>query len=278
MSLDIIGHRGARGFLPENTLEAIRYALDQGVAGIEIDVQITKDGHVVAHHDPWVNQDTTVGPAELIGKPLHQLSLAQVKQLNIGRLAPGTAYAKRFPNQRPLAHAAVPTLPEVLALVRDKAKLYIEVKTHTDYPELPQADAVVPLILRDIKQAGMQDQCVLISFDWNALKLAAGLDTIYLVEVGVQFPRSITEPSQMVLGMTYHQIHYCPACAVKAQGGHWWGPDGTWLRDEDIRQAKQLGITTNVWTVNDVDQSQHLADLGVESVTTDYPGVFYLEE
>ena len=61
--LDIQGHRGARGLLPENTLPAFQKALELGVDTLELDLAVTKDGVLVISHDPHVNPEICTGPA-----------------------------------------------------------------------------------------------------------------------------------------------------------------------------------------------------------------------
>ena len=57
--LDIQGHRGCRGLLPENTLSAFKKAIDIGVTTLEMDVVISKDSQVVVSHEPWFNFEIT---------------------------------------------------------------------------------------------------------------------------------------------------------------------------------------------------------------------------
>src|SRR6185503_16648952 len=99
-SFDLQGHRGARGLAPENTLPAFERALALGVTTLELDTSITSDGVVVIHHDSTLNPDTTRDSAgrflERRGPPIHSLSWAELQTYDVGRLRPGSDYAKRY--------------------------------------------------------------------------------------------------------------------------------------------------------------------------------------
>ena len=103
-AFDLQGHRGARGLAPENTLPAFQKGLDLGVDTLECDMAITKDGVVVIHHDLWLNPDTTRGPdgrwLDKRGPAISELTFAELQQYDVGRLKPGTDYAKSFPDQQ----------------------------------------------------------------------------------------------------------------------------------------------------------------------------------
>ncbi|MCP4432517.1 MAG: glycerophosphodiester phosphodiesterase, partial [Gammaproteobacteria bacterium] len=111
--IDIQGHRGARGLMPENTLPAFAKALSIGVTTLELDLAVTKDRHVVVIHNPRFEPEI----ARINGEWLHQsspsihsLNLAAVKSFDVGRLNPAANYAKRYPNQQPVDGTPVPTL------------------------------------------------------------------------------------------------------------------------------------------------------------------------
>ena len=99
-AFDLQGHRGARGLAPENTLPAYKRALELGVDMLECDMAITKDGVVVIHHDLWLNPDRTRGPdgkwLEARGPAIRELTFEQLQECDVGRIKPGTDYAKLF--------------------------------------------------------------------------------------------------------------------------------------------------------------------------------------
>jgi hypothetical protein len=109
----VIAHRGDSAHLPENTLAALAGALELGVSAVEIDVQLTRDGRIVVIHDSTLDR-TTSGRGDV-----RQMTLAQVRAVSAG-------YPSRFGDAYQGEH--VPTLAEVVTLLRDRARILIEIK------------------------------------------------------------------------------------------------------------------------------------------------------
>ena len=86
--------------MPENTIPSFKKALDLGVDTIECDMAITKDGVVVIYHDLWLNPDITRGAdgkwLESRGPAISELTFAELQKYHVGRIKPGTEYAKIF--------------------------------------------------------------------------------------------------------------------------------------------------------------------------------------
>src|SRR5215813_1921965 len=174
---DLQGHRGARGLAPENTLPAFATALSIGVTTLELDVGMTKDGVLVVHHDEWLNPDITRRDGSFLasrGPALHSLTLDEVKRYDVGRIKPGTAYAARFPEQRPIDGTRIPTLEELFALVRradaDHIRFNIETKiTPTSGADVPEPEIFAAAVARAITEAGLTRRASVQSFDWRTL-------------------------------------------------------------------------------------------------------------
>ena len=100
----LIGHRGARGLFPENTMDGFRRALALGVDGIEIDVAITADGVPVVSHDPALNPDITRLNGEWLparGPLIRDLRADELAAYDVGRIRPGSRYAALYLDQEP---------------------------------------------------------------------------------------------------------------------------------------------------------------------------------
>src|SRR5580692_9855265 len=110
-TIDLQGHRGARGLFPENTLAGFAAALAIGVDSFELDVAVTADGVPVVSHDPALNPDIVRGPdghwLTSRGPLIHTLSLAELEAFDVGRIRPGSAYAAEFPDQVPCDGARI---------------------------------------------------------------------------------------------------------------------------------------------------------------------------
>jgi glycerophosphoryl diester phosphodiesterase len=178
---ELSGHRGARGLRPENTLPAFSKALAIGVSTLEMDAAVTKDGVVVISHDPFLDPNITRGADGKWIKGERQLikdmTLKQLLTYDVGRIRPGSDYAKQFPSQVPIDGTRIPTLSAVIELVRTwqlkGVELSIELKfdpTDETKPTLdrePLARAVIE-VLRKRKFA---ERSYIQSFDWALLQI-----------------------------------------------------------------------------------------------------------
>jgi glycerophosphoryl diester phosphodiesterase len=114
----VIGHRGASEDAPENTLSSVKESFKQGSDGVEIDIRLTKDNHVVCIHDK--NSLRTSGEFLIIS----ETKLNALKKLDVGSWK-----SKKWKNER------IPLLEEVLKVIPDKKEIFIEVKTGTEIIE-----------------------------------------------------------------------------------------------------------------------------------------------
>ena len=262
----IHGHRGARGCRPENTLAAVEYALRQGVDGVEVDLCVTADGAVVIHHDLRLNPDTTRdahGNWIAARTPLCDLPLAALRQYDVGRLRPGSAYAAQFPEQTPLDGARIPTLDECVEWVRRQAGndvvLNLEIKSDPRQPKLtPPPPHYAARIADKLDQLRLPKQTFLQSFDWNLLELL----TKELNRRNLNFPT----------GFTKARPYGPPALQTAAnKGANIFSCDHRALTKPLVQQAHALGLEVYVWTVNEKSDIARMIEWGVDAITTDYP-------
>jgi glycerophosphoryl diester phosphodiesterase len=142
-----IAHRGARGYEPENTLQAFQRAIEMKVDGIELDVHLSSDGHLIVIHDETIDRTTN-------GKGfVNTLSLQELKDF-------------RIENEH-----QIPTLSEVFDLVNQQCFINIELKG------LGTANAVVALIELYISEKNWNYSSFIVSsFDWDFLQQIASLN------------------------------------------------------------------------------------------------------
>lgn len=142
----VVGHRGASGYAPENTLAAFRRAVELGATFIETDLQLSRDAHFIAIHDATLDRTTT-------GRGLVQaLTLAELRELDAG-----SWFAPEFAGER------IPALEEILAFARDSdVALYLELKPGGAWGS---AHALVGA-LRGAREAA---RVVILSFDPDTL-------------------------------------------------------------------------------------------------------------
>ncbi len=142
----VIGHRGWPQEFPENTLVGLQAAIDLGVDMVEVDVHLSKDGHIVAMHDENVKR-TTDGRGSI-----RKMTLSRIRKLDAG-----SWHSHKFKGQR------VPTLEEVLSLVSSRAGLAVEVKYPDERTEALD-EKLIPML------AGFPGQLLVLSFDPDYLK------------------------------------------------------------------------------------------------------------
>jgi len=256
--MDVQGHRGARGHLPENTLPAFQLALDMGVTTLELDTGVTKDGVVVVHHDRRLNPDVARGPdgkwVSAPGPTIYSLTYAELQNYDVGRIRPGSEYASRFPNQKPMDGTRIPRLADLFALAgKTKVRFNIETKLlPTHAAETVGPEAFARALLAEIRKAALERRATIQSFDFRTLKIvereAPGIETVYLTEAGDSVPQNI-----------------------KAAGAKIWSPDFRALTKDTVEEAHRLGLRIVVWTVNDPGDIARMIDWRLDGIISDYP-------
>lgn len=285
-SLDLQGHRGARGLLPENTLPAFARALELGVTTLELDCVVTRDGVVVVSHDPVLNPDIARGPdgAWVVrpDTPIAALTYAELQRYDVGRIRPGSAYAARFPRQTPVDGTRIPRLADVFALVRrdgnPATRLSIETKISPLAPaQTPPPEAFARALVDLIVRERMQDRVAIQSFDWRTLqevqRLAPDIPTVYLT-ARQEFMDNIGgtgEPSPWTAGLDLARFGGSIPRMVKAAGAAVWSPYYREATADNVKEAQSLGLKVVVWTVNAEADMRRMIALGVDGIISDYP-------
>jgi glycerophosphoryl diester phosphodiesterase len=289
--LQVIGHRGAAGLAPENTLAAFRKALALRVDGLEMDVLLTADGEVVVHHDFALKPETTRTPdgkwIKGSSAPLiKDLTLSQLRTYDVGRLQPYTLYSRRYPDQQPADGERIPTLGEVLSLLRsggqDKTTLWIEVKTSPERTDAtPAPEKVVEAVIKVLQEGDFSPRTLFLSFDWRALaharKRAPQVPAVYLslVSSGLDnIKPGRPGPSPWTAGIDVDDFQGSIPRAVNAAGGKYWGPHYKSITSELVEEAHHLGIRVYPWTVDDRNAMIRLMDMGVDGIITNRPDIF----
>ncbi len=228
----IWAHRGASGYLPENTLPAFQKAVDLGADGIELDVQLTKDHQLVVIHDETIDR-TSNGTGYV-----KDYTLEQLRKFNFNRTHPE------------YEHADIPTMQEVFSLIRPTdLTINIELKTGLfDY------EGIEEQIVDLTKKNGMEDRVIYSSFNHYSIARIRQLDpqahTAFLTCDG-----SIDLPA-------YAKAH-------QVQALH---PVFAHLRYPGfLEQCQEAGLEVNVWTVNTAEQIRLCQKSGVHAIITNLP-------
>jgi glycerophosphoryl diester phosphodiesterase len=284
-SFDLQGHRGARGLAPENTLVAFARALSLGVTTLELDTAVTRDGVVVVSHDSTLNPDITRRPdgtwLEPPGPAIFSLTRAELLRYDVGRLRPGTPYARNFPDQVPADGTRMPTLQEVYALARKagnaSVRFNVETKLDPGKPEeTPLPDAFADAVLAVAREAGALDRTSIQSFDWRTLrrvqKVAPAVETSYLSEQGgEQIQAGRPGASPWLAGLDVDDFGGSVPRLVRAAGGRCWSPSFRDLQPDTVAEAHRLGLRVVPWTVNRPEDMAAVIALGVDGFISDRP-------
>jgi glycerophosphoryl diester phosphodiesterase len=251
-----IAHRGGAQLMPENTMAAFTDAVARGCDGAELDVQLTRDGVAVVHHDfrlkPRLARRNGVWLTEA-GPRIKDLSLAELRQFDVGTAQPGGDYAMTHSLLNPL-DASVPTLEEVVALAAGAGRpflLFVELKC--DGSE----DSADPVELADaayrvIAAKGLLEMTVFVGFDWRALTR--------IRELGA----SCWFTADKLQGDVRPVID-----AIAQAGGQGWFPNFADATPDNVAYARARELKVGAWTVNRQDDMRRL--LYLDAICTDRP-------
>jgi glycerophosphoryl diester phosphodiesterase len=288
--IELQGHRGARGLLPENTIPAFVKAIELGVDVLEMDALITQDGVVVIGHDPCLNVDlarlapnTWLAPTQAKGPCVRDLSYSEVQRFDVGRIRPDSEYAKRFPAQTPIDGTTMPRLSDVVAMAKSSATPRIRFSIETKLSPFQRdetfaPEALVDVLMAEIERQGLMDRVMIQSFDWRTLKIVQQkhprVRTVYL-SVQQAWLDNINaqgrEGSAWTAGLNARDFAGSVPKMVWAAGGTVWSPYFGDVDEEKLKEARALGLRVIVWSVNNVKDIERMIALKVDGIITDYP-------
>ena len=215
----LTGHRGAAELEPENTRLSIQKAIDLGVDQVEIDVHLTRDQHLVVIHDATVDR-TTNGQGAVA-----DFTLEEVKRLDAGK------------GER------IPTLQEVIDLVRGKVVLQIELKG---------PDTAEPVV-RTVEQNNIENEVLLTSFVHERLREARQLNPS--LALGALWSNPPDDACEQAIDMGAEAIH------IQYQN----------IDAQLIQKAHAHGLNIRAWNPDTVEEIQRVIDLGVDAVGSNRP-------
>ena len=228
----VFAHRGASGYAPENTLEAFALAGEQGAQGIELDVQLTKDGEVVVIHDETIDRVSTGKGA------VRDYTLEELRRFSFHN------------HKKEYEGVQIPTLREVLEQVKPGGmEVNIELKTGIYwYPGLEEKTVEL------VKAAGMENRVIYSSFNHYSvqkiLELDAEAETAYLY-------------SDVLLNVENYAKN-TGVCGLHPAVYH--------LKMADLLESyRRSGLKVRVWTVNDEADMRQFIEKDLEAVITNYP-------
>ena len=223
----ITAHRGASREAPENTLAAFQKAIDDMADYIELDVQMTSDGYIVVMHDTSAYRTTGVA------KNITDMTYEEIRSLDAG-----SWFSKEYKGEK------VPSLEEVLKLVKGKARLNIEIKSSSD------SAVVAAKVVGLIQKYSMQKECVITSFDYGALSAVKEVDED--IQTGY------------ILSVAYGKFY-------ENDGVDFFSVNASFLTKRVVDAIHNTGKQVYAWTVNNDTSIKNLANKGIDNIITDVP-------
>ena len=229
--MKIIGHRGARGEAPENTLGGFQYIHDLGIRAVEFDVRQLKDDALIVMHDD--NFLRTTG----IDQKLYQLDSTQFEAYNQANI--WMDWEKQV----------TPTLRQSLNIMHDFDHLEVEVKA---VDTQAQAEKLIAELQQQLK--GFEHTAVITSFDLKIHHALILQNTHF--KHGLLIENDIGEKAiEQAIELQCCQIGWMNQLAT----------------DEIIKTTQKAGLAVSVWTVNDMERAKYLRNLKIDGLITDFP-------
>lgn len=264
---DVQGKAGARGIMPENTIEGMLRGLDLGVTTLEMDAVISKDKKVVLSQEPYFNNEISLLPT---GKPI---SLKDQKKYNIYKMEyeeikkfdVGSKVHARFPGQvkfkayKPLLSETVDAVEAYVKEKRLKKPVYsIETKTikNGDNEFHPEPAEFITLLMDVINEKKIAKRVIIQSFDMRTLQYLhehyPKIQTSLLIDEKEPFEDYIEK-------LGFKPTIYSPYSVLVGKGL--------------VDRCHAMGIKIIPWTVNSLKEIKYFMSLGVDGVITDFPNL-----
>ncbi|TDQ07681.1 glycerophosphoryl diester phosphodiesterase [Pedobacter metabolipauper] len=265
---DLQGNRGARGIMPENTIEGMLKALDLGASTLTMNTVISKDKKVVLSQEPYFNHEFSLRPD---GKPItlkdqknyniYKMDYEDVKGFDVGsKVHNRFPYQQKFKVYKPLL---TETIDAVEAYVKanklPKPEFSIETKTipNGDNEFQPEPAEFVELIMKIVNAKKIAKRVTIQSFDIRTLQYLhihyPKIKTALLIDEKIDFEVNIND-------LGFKPTVYSPYSVLVGKGL--------------IDRCHAAGVKIIPWTVNSAKDMKYLINLGVDGVITDYPNLY----
>ena len=263
-TVEIHGHRGTRGYLPENTIPSFIKAIDLGSTAIELDIVISKDGLVVVSHEPYMSANICL---DSLGQPLknpsqnhniYEMTYAQVACYDCGSIK-----HNRFPEQQNMK-LSKPLLSEVIDVIEDYVKekgiapvVYnVEVKSDPkgDNTHHPEPAKYVEILVKLLRSENINDRLIVQSFDERILKELH----LQAPEITISFlVANLNSFSVNIQSLGFQPAYYTPYYKL--------------LNKKKVREVHDANMKVGVWTVNRPKDIKRMINIGVDAIISDYP-------
>lgn len=258
-------HRGGRGLMPENTIIAMRNAIDIGVTTLEMDTHITKDGQVVVTHDDYLSPSFMLTPegkeipkADAKKYPIYQMDYTLLKQFDLG-----SKFLAAFPEQKKIK-TNIPLLADLIDDVQTYSKgkkqpfYNIETKCSAKGDGIvnPGPEEFVKLLMDVIRKKGITPYVVVQSFDKRTLQILhkkyPEVRTSFLVD-------NKNTVAENLADLGFNPFILSPAFKM--------------VNEDLVKQCHDRNIKVIPWTPNTKADIDNLKKLKVDGIISDYPNL-----
>lgn len=233
---NLICHRGASKYAPQNTIPAFLKAVELKADGVEFDVHLTKDKELVVCHDYNI-KETSNGRGRI-----KDYTLKELKQFDFG-----INFSPEFKNTQ------IPTLKEVLDIVKDFKIINIELKSQDELNE-----ELAKRVINEVKLYSFTGDVVFSSFDLELVKTIKSADNT--LKVGALFsPSDFSRESKINKSIDF----------VKQNNFQTIHPHMRNIKKNHVNKCHENGVMVNVWGANSYDGIKRMLDIGCDSIITD---------
>ena len=280
--IKIYGHRGARGDLPENTLDSFNFLFENKISAFETDILISRDLIPVINHDfrlnPALTRNSDGNWIENDDIKIFDLTYEQLSKFKIGSIDKKSKYGRRFDDQKSLGEINIPKLSDLLELasnnISDDLIINLEIKsTPVEENLTPSPDAMAKLITSEVNKTELKDKVIYSSFDWRVLREIKNINhqssRAYLTS---ELKGKVYDKSPWLDFMPLYDSdsRELPRL-IKTLGGEAWHPKHKDINKDMVRISHEEGLPVNVWTVNEKYEMLRMIEYGVDGIITDYP-------
>ena len=263
------GHRGSRGLMPENTIPAMKKAIDLGVTTLEMDLVISRDHKVVVSHDVYFHQNITTTPegktltaTEAQSRWLYAMDYDSIRKYDVG-MKPHPDYPRQEKVQvyKPLLSDLLDAT-EQYGKQKGRSLAYnIEIKSNpaNDGKKHPPVEIFVDLAMEVIQAKGIASRTTIQSFDPRALQVMQrkypAITTSLLIE----------DDDKRTVEKQWEELGFVPKI---------YSPHHSLVTKELVEKCHSRNVKLVPWTVNKLEDMRRLKALGVDGIITDYPDLF----
>ncbi|MGN0468586.1 MAG: glycerophosphodiester phosphodiesterase [Acutalibacteraceae bacterium] len=242
--INVISHRGANKYAPQNTLPAFEKAVQIGIDGFETDVHITKDNQLILCHNYTIDE-TSNGKGKI-----SDMTLSELEKYDFGGY-----FSPKFKGTK------IPTVDEFLSFVEttDIKVLNIELKS----PEQNET-AIVSETIRLVKEHGLFDKLIISSFDPKLLVEAKEIDQSCKTGFLYSPDKKTTYKNRLIS----RPIDFAKSIGVDALH-----PIFFFVDEKYVTNAHEAGLMVNPWTVDSVKSIEKMIRCGVDGIITNFPDV-----